>query len=148
MKYLDETPHPLIEDHYHIRELFENQDKRVADREHHRQRIKDLEERENLIKDSKLATLTDWWCDECKEDFKSVGVRFIETDWSNRSQRVAFYRTKCFKGHWVVRWITDKWRDPYWEKSKWVANDRTKHANDVLQEFQSGYTLMNTKKNG
>lgn len=146
MREYDYHPKPLIEEHYHIKDLFESQEKRVQDRTYHRERIKENEDREEQIKKAEWVILTDWWCDKCKKDFKSVGIKFIETDWSCPSQRVAFYRTKCFANHFCVRWITDKWKDPYWFRSKWVANERAKYANDILQEFQTGYNLVNTKK--
>jgi hypothetical protein len=140
------TPRPAIEYHPHIKELIEGQEKRAFDKTYHKDRIKALEEREDLIKDSKFVILTDWWCDKCQKDFKGVGVRYIEQDWSNPSQRVAFYKSKCFKNHWVCRWITDRFLDPYWFRSRWVANDRAKHFSDTLQSFQSGYNLLYGKK--
>lgn len=146
MRDYDYTPRPEIEQHHHIRELIEGQDKRAKDRTYHRERVKAVEERDEEINKALWVILTDWWCDKCKKDFKSVGIKFVETDWSNPTQRVAFYRTKCFADHFCVRWITDKWRDPYWFRSRQVANERAKYANDILQEFQSGYNLMYGKK--
>jgi hypothetical protein len=145
MKY-DHIPRPHVEEHYHIRELIENQEKRSADRTFHRERIKALEEREDLIKDAPIIVLTDFYCQKCKKDFKGTAPKIVETDWSNPSQRVAYYKSKCFKGHWVVRWLTDKFKDPYFFRSKWIANDRAKHSNDILQSFQSGYNLLYGKK--
>lgn len=147
MKYLDETPHPEIENHYHIQELFYAQEKNASDRQFHRDRIKATEERDNLIKDAPPIVLTDFYCRKCQKDFKGIAPRIIEPDWSNDTQRVAYYKTKCFKGHWVVRWITDRLNDPYFFRSKWVANDRAKHSNDILQDFQTGYNLLYSKKN-
>lgn len=145
MKYLDSVPIPNTERHHHIQELFYAQEKSSSDRQFHRERIKALEERDSLIKDAKWVTLTDWYCQTCKKDFKGIGVKIIETDWSNDSQKIAYYKNKCFKGHWVIRWITDRFNDPYWFRSKWVANDRAKFANETLQPFQTGYNLLYKK---
>lgn len=145
MKF-NQTPHTHTETHHHIQELINLQEKRSNDRTYHRERIKALEEREELIKDSQPVILTDWYCDKCNKDFKQIGIRYIEEDWSNPAQRVAVYKTKCFSDHWCVRWITDRFKDPYWFRSKWVANDRIKHSNDTLQSFQEGYNLLYGKK--
>lgn len=145
MRY-EEVPRPLVEEHYHIRELIERQEKRSSDRQYHKDKQKEREERDNLIKDSKMSVITDFWCDECKEDFKSVAVRQIETDWSNSEQMIAFYKTKCFKGHWCIRLITDKFNDAYWSKSKKVALDRGKHFADTIQPFETGYNMLYGKK--
>lgn len=144
MKF-EQTPHPNIENHYHIQDLINSQEKRSEDRTYHRERIKALEEREILIKEAQNVILTDWYCSKCQKDFKQIGIKYVEQDWSNPSQQLAVYKTKCLKGHWCVRWITDRFNDPYWFRSKWVANDRAKHFNDTLQSFQTGYNLLYKK---
>lgn len=143
---LDHIPHPLIEDHFHIRDLIAGQEKRSSDREYHRNRVKELEDRDSLITDSKPFALTDFWCNECKKDFKAQAVREIETDWSNPTQRIAFYKTKCFKGHWCQRLITDRHKDGFWQRSRFVALDRGNHYNDTVQPFETGFNLLYGKK--
>jgi len=135
-------PKPQIEEHYHIKELIDNQEKRSNDRTFHRNRIKELEEREELIKDAKWVTVTDFWCDKCKQDFKGQAVKQIEVDWSNTSQHIAFYKNKCDKGHWCIRLITDRHKDAFFFKSKLVALDRGNHQNDILQSFETGFNLV------
>lgn len=143
---LDHSPHALIEDHYHIRSLIEGQEKRSSDREFHRNRIKSLEERETLLIDSQPMTLTDFWCGNCQRDFKAQAVRQIEVDWSNPTQRIAFYKSKCFKGHWCIRLITDRHKDGFWQRSKSVALDRGKHYADTIQPHETGFNLLYGKK--
>lgn len=145
MKF-NQVPHPTIEDHFHIQELINGQEKRSEDREFHRNRIKALEEREDLIKDSKPVTLTDFWCDTCKKDFKSQAIRQVELDWSNTSQRVAFYKTKCFKGHWCIRLITDKHKDGFFVKSRFMSLDRGNHFDDTVQPNETNFNLLYGKK--
>lgn len=142
----DYGPKPLIEQHYHIQELIERQQVRSDDRQYHKDRIKTLEEREDLIKDSKEYALTDFWCDRCKEDFRAVAIRQIEVDWSCPTQRIAFYKTKCFKGHWCIRLITDRNMDGFYQKSRFVLLDRGNHYADTLQPFESGFNLLYGKK--
>lgn len=143
---LDHVPHPEIENHYHIRELIDAQEKRHKDREFHRNKQKELEDRESYITDSKPVTVTDFWCDKCKEDFKGQAVRQIEVDWSNTSQHIAFYKTKCFKGHWCQRLITDRHKDGFFQKSKLLVLDRGNHAADIVQPWETNYHLLYGKK--
>ncbi len=143
---LDQTPHPLVEDHYHIRSLIEGQEKRTADRAYYQDRLKELEERSNLIKDSKPFALTEFYCDRCGKDFKSQAIKEVEIDWSNTTQSIAFYKTKCFQGHWCQRLITDRNKDRFWAKSKLVAMDRRVHKDDTLQPWETGFNLLYGKK--
>lgn len=141
------NPKPLIEEHYHIDELIKGQEKRSADRQYHKDRVKGLKERDDLIKDSKLVCLTDFWCDKCKRDFKFVSIREVEIDWSCPSQMIAFYRSKCDKGHWCIRLITDKHRDGFFIKSKLTRIDQGSHYADILQPWQTGFQLLYGNKN-
>lgn len=140
----DHAPRPFAEDHYYIQHLIDVQEKRSADRIYHQNRVKD--EREELIADSKLVVVTDFWCDRCQQDFKSQAIREIETDWSNSSQRIAFYRSKCDRGHWCIRLITDRHKDAFYYKSKRLAADRAVHSLDMLQPGDTGFNLLYGKK--
>jgi hypothetical protein len=142
MKDYNHIPRPLIEEHYHIRHLIESQEKRTADRNYHRDKLKEQEEREKVLSDSKIVAITDFWCNRCKEDFKAQAIRQIENDWSCNTQRIAFYKTKCSKGHWCIRHITDKHLDQFLFKSKLLALDRKNHSLDVLQPHQIGYNTL------
>lgn len=140
------SPRPEIERHYHIDELITNQERRVADRNLHREKGKEREERESLIKDGKSLVLTDFWCESCQKDFRAEAVKQIEEDWSNVSQRISFYRTKCWCGRWCLRLVTDKWRDAFWFKSKAVRVDRARNNNDMIQPHETGFNLLYGKK--
>lgn len=146
MKY-EHTPRPNIEHHNHIRELIEAQEKRSEERDYSRNKQKALDERNELIRDNKMLELKDFYCRTCDDDFKGQAVKQIEVDWSNPTQMIAFYKSKCFKGHWCIRLVTDRHRDIYWFKSKRVAIDRGKHYADTLQPFETGFNLLYGKKN-
>jgi hypothetical protein len=141
MKF-DQTPHPLTEDHYHIQNLINGQEKRTADRVYHQNRVKALEERDKEIASVQDMVLTDFYCERCGKDFKAQAVKQIETDWTNSSQKVAYYKTKCFQGHWCIRLITDKNKDAFWTKSKQVAIDRGKGFNDMIQPGETNFNLL------
>lgn len=145
MKY-DYHPKPEIENHYHIRELIERQEKRADDREYHRTKLKEKDDRISAIKDTPIVAVTDFFCHKCKKDFKSMSVRESEIDWSNESQYIAFYKSKCDKGHWCIRFITDKLKDPFWMNSKNIALDRGRHFKDIIQPFENNYNLLYGQK--
>jgi len=143
---LRHTPKPLVEEHYHITELINAQEKRSADRKYHRNRLKELEDRETTLADSKPVTITDFYCDRCGMDFKAQAVRQIEVDWTNSTQKVAYYKTKCSAGHWCQRLITDKHKDSFWTKSKLVAKDRGRGFADTIQPFETNFNLLYGKR--
>lgn len=145
MREYEQQPRPEIENHYHIRSLIEAQEKRTEDRTYQRDKAKNREERNNLIKEAQMVTITDFLCRQCGDEFKGIAVKQVEEDWNNPNDKNAFYKTKCFKGHWCIRYITDKWKDPYWYKSKAVARDRALHYNDTLQPSQTGFNILYKK---
>lgn len=145
MLNLGHTPHPLAEDHFHVRELIERQERRVDDRNRHRQREKDRAERDGIIADSKAVVLTEFWCGRCRVDYRRLAYRQVEQDW-NADQRIAFYKAKCRRGHWGIRLITDRSRDVFFQRSRLVAQDRGVYAKDILQPFETGYNMVYGKK--
>lgn len=143
----NQSPHPLVEDHYHIQDLIIAQEKRAEDRNYHRTRVKDSEDRNELIKSVQMLVVTDFYCDRCGKDFKAQAVKQVETDWTNSRQSIAFYKTKCYAGHWCIRLITDKEKDGFWTKSKLVALDRGNHFADTVQPYETNFNLLYGKKN-
>lgn len=139
-------PKPLIEQHYHINDLINGQKKRTDDRTYHREVLKSREDRNDLIRDSKLVVVTDFWCNSCKEDFKSMAIRQVEVDWTNSDQNIAFYNTKCDCGKWCQRLITDRHKDSFWSKSKLMALDRGNHYADTVQPYETGFNLLYGKR--
>lgn len=145
MKY-EHTPRPLTESHPHIRELIERQDRRAQDRSYHQDRVKGLDDRNSYIKAAKKEDTLPFYCDECREDFFGDAVLQVELDWT-ANQSIAFYRTKCFKGHWVMRLVTDQHKDSYFFRSRVVARDRGLHADDTLQPWETNFNLIYGRKN-
>jgi len=143
MKY---DPKPLLEEHYHIQELIERQEKRTEDRNYHRNIQKEKVENINLIKDAKLVDVLPFYCSDCKKDFVSMTIKQFEIDWSNSNQYIAYYKTKCDCGKWCIRHITDKFKDAYWFKSKKVSKDRGVHFADTIQPYESNFNLLYGKK--
>ena len=145
MRY-EHTPRPEIESHYFIRELIENQEKKSDDRTYHRNKQKAIDDRNSEIASAPNFTVTDFYCEECQEDFKAQALKEIEKDWSCPTQNIAFYRTKHYCGKWCMRLITDKNKDKYWFTSKAVRNDRAKNYLDLLQPHETGFNTLYGKK--
>lgn len=140
-------PKPLIEEHYHIQELIDRQEKRTEEKNYHREKAKEKEEREKLIADAKPVEDKDFFCRHCQDDFTCQSVLQIEVDWSNSAQRIAFYKAKHKKcGNWCIRLVTDRQRDGYWIRSRRVRADQGKHHNDLLQPFETGFNLLYGKR--
>lgn len=139
------TPHPVVEDHYHIQELINAQEKRANDRTYHRDRAKAQAERMDEIKAAQAKVLKPFWCSTCAKDFAAEAIKEVERDWSNPTQYIAFYRTVHWCGTRCLRLITDVHRDAYWYKSKMVAIDKGKHYTDTLQPHETGFNIMYKK---
>ena len=140
---MNSEPKPLIEEHYHIRELIERQQKRTEDREYFRNREKEKEERLNDIKSAPDEQLMEFWCEVCQEDFRMIGKKVFQ---SNFGELVAYYRTKHKCGMNCIRHITDKYRDKYFFQSRKVKKDQVDNFNNVIQPFQTGHNMLYGKK--
>lgn len=142
MSDYDHTPRPHVESHYHIRELIETQEKRSNERQYHREKEKERYEINEEVKAAQLVVVTDFWCDTCKQDFKSMSIKEVEIDWNNQANSVAFYRSKCDQGHWCIRLITDKYRDGFWTRSKTIVRDRGMHYADTIQPHETNFNML------
>jgi hypothetical protein len=140
-------PKPDIEHHPHIQMLIDQQEKRTADVNRHRDRDKWQAERNEEIDKAVPYDIVEFWCDWCEEDFANFAHKHVEVDWSNSGQRVAYHKSKHDCGNWCIRHITDKNSDPYWQESLQVAGDRGKYHNELLQPFETGYQLLYGRKN-
>jgi len=142
----ENVPRPEIERHYHIKELIDFQERKAQDRNYHRDKEKERGERESLIKEAKAVDILDFYCEPCRKDFKSISIKEIEEDWSCKGQNIAFYRSKCDCGSWVIRLITDKYKDPFWTKSRFLALDRGNHQLDIIQPHETNFNLLYGKR--
>lgn len=139
----DYGPKTNVEQHHHIEDLIEGQKKRTEDRHYHQERIKKAEEREKDMREAKLLQVVDFHCRHCRVDFTSTAMAQVEIDWSNPTQRIAFYKMKHKEcGNWCIRHITDKWKDAFWSLSRKVNNDRSKFHNDLIQPYEEGFNLL------
>lgn len=140
MLNFEQTPHPLVEDHYSIRNLINAQEKRRDDRERHRNIDKKRDEDLKDIAGFKDIETLDFYCDKCDREFVGRAKKQID-NWQN----IAYYKIKHRCGNWCLRHITDRFRDKYFFKSKKLARERYNGFNDTLQPFQSGYKMLYKK---
>ena len=141
-KFMKENPHPVVEDHYYIRELIEKQEKRTADKKKWQEWKKNEVGFQEYCKDFKEIELLNFYCQKCETDFTARAKKQIDS-WDN----IAYYKIKHRCGTWSIRHITDRLTDQYFYKSKQVAKDREKGKVDMLQPFETGYNLAYGKNN-
>lgn len=141
------APKPIIEEHYHIQELIDAQQKRADDRNYFRDREKLYAERMDEIKEAKSKDIKEFWCKTCSTEFFGESIKEVEIDWTNSNQYIAFYRSKCPQGHWCIRHITDRFKDSFFYRSKRIARDRGKHFAATVQPNETNYQLLYGRKN-
>lgn len=139
--FFKENPHPVVEDHYHIQELIAAQTKRANERT----RWQDFKKQEDAtlkgIAGFKNVELLDFYCPTCKHDFVARAAKQIDA-WDV----IAYYKIKHRCGTWCIRHITDRWRDPYFYRSRKVAYDRGVNHNNLVQSFETNFNLLYGKK--
>ncbi len=79
----------------------------------------------------------DFWCEACagfdrtKGDVVAMAYKDVKTPTGYLP--FARYVGHCEKGHMVLRFITDKHRDPYYHQSEKMRRERAMAADDLLQ---------------
>lgn len=136
-----QTPHPEIENHYHIQDLINGQEKRTAIKVKHQEIEK---KRDQVLKDIagfKDIDFLDFYCKRCEKDFCGRAKKQVDS-WRN----IAYYKLKHRCGNWCIRHITNREKDPYYYYSKKVAKDRGDNYKNLIQPFESGFNLLYGKK--
>jgi hypothetical protein len=85
--------------------------------------------------------LLDFYCEDCKREFYARARKHIDS-WSH----FASYKIKHTCGAWCSRHITDRSKDRYFIKSRFLARQRVEQHNDLLQPFESGFNMLYGKK--
>ena len=88
-KFMKENPHPVVEDHYYIRELIEKQEKRTADKKKWQEWKKNEVGFQEYCKDFKEIELLNFYCQKCETDFTARARKQIDS-WDN----IAYYKIR------------------------------------------------------
>lgn len=137
---LDYDPRPLVEEHYHVRELIDSQEYRSRERQKYRDLKQQQEQAYIDIASFKEIETLDFYCERCKVDFIARARRQLDS-WG----LIAYYKTKHRCHTWCIRHITDRFRDVYFARSKRIAFERIKRRLDALQPFETGYDAVYRK---
>jgi hypothetical protein len=134
-----------MSEHYQVKDLISRLDERAQFREIQKMRDKERNERNETIKASDQF-IQNYWCEDDKIEYGAYSVKVIESDWTNSSQKISYFASKCPKcKRTLKRLITDKWRDSYYKLSFKVKRDRIDNYRDLLQPHQSGFNMLYNK---
>jgi len=117
-----------------------------ARRKRHLKDIKDkpLKDRIKDIFDAALYVNTDFYCPICKRDCSGPGYR--RTCTLRPHSPTAWYVGFCPKGHRMIRRITDKNTDPYYDLSFMVKRQRYDMADALLTPDDPRFKLLYPKQ--
>ena len=101
-------------------------------------------ERLETIFTSHKVIVTDFWCDICKRDCSGPGYREVCTIRSYAP--TAWYVGYCPLGHKMIRRITDKNNDSYYDLSEMVQRHRAEMKDDFLSPDDPRFKLLYPEK--
>lgn len=141
MDVLRHTPKPVVEEHYHIIDLINAQERRTRERVMYQDRAKAIDSFLKEVAGFKDIDTLDFYCEKCDREFVARARKHIDS-WSH----FASYKIKHTCGEWCSRHITDRFKDKYFFKSRFLAHQRVDQHNDTLQPFESGFNMLYGKK--
>ena len=112
-----------------IKNLKDRYDLKRQERADREEKMRPFQERVQAIFDSPLRVTTDFWCNTCKKDCTGAGYRQVCT--IDAKHPTGWFTGYCPKGHKLIRRITDKITDPYYEMSFMIRRQRY----DLKDEF-------------
>lgn len=116
-----------------INELKEAYDRARARRWAEQDRERPYMERVSAIYEASRFTITDFYCSVCKKDCTGTGYKQVSEIRFKRP--TAWYVGICPKGHKLIRRITDKTTDPYYDLSPLIARQRYDMRDEILTPF-------------
>lgn len=132
-----QTPHPTVEDHHYIQDLINGQEKRSNERAYWQEVEKKRDQFAKDVSGFKLVDVMAFHCLACNKDFTALTFRVID-GWGER----AYYKTKHKCGTWCIRHVTNRELDPYFLRSKVLAQSRGLMHNETLQPWEIGYNTL------
>jgi hypothetical protein len=103
-------------------------------------------ERMESVFEAPLITRTDFWCNVCKRDCSGNGYRQVFLSTSRPKMPTAWFKGHCPLGHIVIRRITDKNTDPYYDLSFNLQRQRYDLKDDLLTPEDPRFRVLYPKQ--
>ena len=82
----------------------------------------------------------DFWCDPCREDFKSPAIK---TTYKLDGNKISTIRGECPECETIaIRYATHRDQDPYYNKSKSIRRSRNQFATELLSAEDYGFKTL------
>jgi hypothetical protein len=127
-----------------IQRLKDRYEVSVKERADKAEKERPLRERMDSIFSAPRFITTDFWCVVCKRDCTGTGYRQVCT--VRATAPTAWFMGFCPKGHKMIRRITDKDKDPYYEQSMVVARQRYELADALLTPDDPRFKVLYPKQ--
>lgn len=99
-----------------------------------------LMERRDDVLQAPMYMKGEFWCQKCHRDFDATGHKEVRVP--PKGVWFAYYVGICPKGHFALRYITDKLLDPYFYRSLRVKMMQGQYADDMLQPWQPRFRQL------
>jgi hypothetical protein len=103
-----------------------------------------FKDRVKAIFDAPRFTVMDFWCNTCKKDCTGTGYRQVGT--LRDRLPTAWFIGYCPRGHKMIRRITDKSSDPYYDSSFIIMRQRYELADALLTPDDPRFKLLYPKQ--
>lgn len=123
-----------------IQKLKDKYDLARAKRAIEEEKARPMKDRMDDIFSAPRFIVTDFWCDDCKRDCSGTGYRQVCTirEWAPTAWFIGY----CPKGHRMIRRITDKNTDPYYDLSDMVKRHRYEMRDAFLSPDDPRFKLL------
>lgn len=115
-------------------------DSNKDERERYQKMYKDLEDRVREVSEAKQVLRMSFWCDACDADVDTKGTKIVRMH--SGKLPIAWWVGFCPSRHKLIRRITDKVNDPYYNKSVVVKKMRSKYRDDLLTPDDDRFWLL------
>jgi hypothetical protein len=123
-----------------LKRLIARYDKRRKERELKDKLERPFKERLQDIFSANKFVVTDFYCPVCKQDVSGTGFRQVCT--IRQNYPTAWYVSFCPSHHKIIRRITDKDTDPYYELSPLVKRQRYELRDDLLDPTDPRFKVL------
>jgi len=124
--------------------LIRRYEERRADRASEDARTRPFKDRVKTIFDAPRFVVTDFFCTVCKLDCAGTGFRQVCT--LRQNLPTAWFVGFCPKGHRLVRRITDKDTDSYYDRSPLIRRQRYELRDDLLTPEDPRFRMLYPKQ--